>query len=505
MAVRGRRARVGISLVVCLAVAAFAAPAANAHPESCLTGAAAWAAMTPWSEDSFVGGDAGCAPSGAAARYDTSGAQLEPGETDGRNLRLVANRPQQAPLVNINSDLAFWGKYAFQGNYNGFAINDISNPDAPQIVSQVLCPGSQNDISVWKNLLFLSTDSSRSDDSCASTTLPVSVKEAWEGIKVFDITDKANPRYIKSVETDCGSHTHTLVPDGDDVFIYVSSYILGTATGPDCQLPHDKISIIKVPVANPTAAAIVAEPVLFPDGGYDGANGYTTPTTGCHDITVYPAKDLAAGACMGDGILMDIKDPAKPKVIARMFDDNFEFWHSATISHDARQVLFTDEKGGGVTAECDPDAGPKRGADAIYNIRDRRRPAFLSYFKLPRTQSETENCVAHNGNLLPVPGLDILVQAWYQGGISVIDWTNGRRPHEIAWWDRGPYLDANGNPSAAAGEWSSYWYNGRIYSNEIARGFDVHRLSGLPSLLKLVTQRLPYVNAQTQEPPRLWW
>jgi hypothetical protein len=505
MVVRGRRARVGVPLVVCLAVLAFAAPAANAHPQQCLSGAAAWAAVTPWSSETFAGGDEACTPARAIARSDTSGATLEPGETDGRNLRLVTNLPKTGTLTGVNSDLAFWGKYAFQGNYNGFQITDISDRDAPRIVSQVLCPGSQNDVSVWKNLLFLSTDSSRSDDSCASTTKPVTDPTAWEGIKVFDISDVTNPRYVKSVETKCGSHTHTLVPDGDRVLLYVSSYLLGqSSVGPDCQYPHDKISIVEVPLASPQSASVIAEPVLFPQGGHPG-DATTTETTGCHDITVYRAKDLAAGACMGNGIIMDISDPAAPRVLASVTDPNFAFWHSATISHDGRQVLFTDEKGGGVTPECNPTTGPQRGADAVYSIRDRRRPAFMSYFKIPRTQTDTENCVAHNGNLLPIPGRDILVQAWYQGGISVIDWTNGRRIHELAWWDRGPWTDASGNPALGAGEWSSYWYNGRIFSNEIQRGFDVHKLSGLPSLLALATQRLPYLNAQTQEPPRLWW
>jgi hypothetical protein len=503
MAVRRRAARLTVPLVASLALLAFAAPSASAHPEECAGGAAAWVAMTPWSETDFSA-QADCGLTGVAAAAGASADTLAPGETDGRNLRLVTNRPKVEPVAGINSDLAFWGKYAFQGNYNGFAIQDISDPDSPRLVSQVVCPGSQNDISVWKNLLFLSTDSSRSDDSCNSTTKPVTDPTAWEGIKVFDISDVANPRYIKSVETKCGSHTHTLVPDGKRVLLYVSSYILGpTGVGPDCQLPHDKISIVEVPLDSPQTARVIAEPVLFPDGGHPG-NATTTQTTGCHDITVYRDKDIAAGACMGDGLIMDISDPAAPRVLSRIQDPNFAFWHSATLSHDGRSVLFTDELGGGVTAECDANAGPNRGADAIYSIRNRHRPAFMSYFKIPRFQEETENCVAHNGNLLPIPGLDILVQAWYQGGISVIDWTNGNRPRELAWWDRGPFLDGNGNPSSAAGAWSAYWYNGRIYTNEIARGFDVHRLTGLPGLLKLVTQKLPYANAQTQERPRLW-
>ena len=303
----------------------------------------------------------------------------------------------------------------------------------------MLCPGSQNDISVWKNLLFLSTDSSRSDDSCASVPKPVTDATAWEGIKVFDISDVRNPRYVKSVETKCGSHTHTLVPDGNRALLYVSSYS-PNATYPDCQPPHDLISIVEVPLAQPAAARVIAEPVLFPDGGYAGQNGYTRATDGCHDITVYPAIDLAAGACMGQGVIMDISEPAQPRVLSNIYDDNFAFWHSATISHDGKQVLFTDERGGGSGAECNPTVGPTKGADAVYSIRNPRKPRFLSYFKIPRTQAASENCVAHNGNLLPIRGRDIMVQAWYQGGVSVIDWTDGKRIKELAWFDRGPYF-----------------------------------------------------------------
>ena len=274
------------------------------------------------------------------------------------------------------------------------------------------------------------------------------------------------------------------------------------ATFPDCRPPHDLISIVEVPLNDPTAASVIAEPVLFPDGGYDGSNGYTRATDGCHDITVYPAIDLAAGACMGQGVLMDISKPDKPKVLSNIYDDNFAFWHSATISHDGKQVLFTDERGGGSGAECNPTVGPTKGADEVYSIKNPRKPKFLSYFKIPRTQSATENCVAHNGNLLPIRGRDILVQAWYQGGVSVIDWTNGRNIKELAWFDRGPLDETR---LVLGGSWSSYWYNGRIFSNEIQRGFDVLKLTGVPGLLPLLTQRVPYLNAQTQEPLRRWW
>jgi hypothetical protein len=220
------------------------------------------------------------------------------------NIRQIANIPKQAPFDSLSafgSDIAFQGNYAYAGNYNGFVIYDIQNPRRPSIVTQVLCPGSQNDISVFGDLVFLSTDSSRNNDSCNSSSQSASVKESWEGIKIFDVSDKRNPRYIKSVETNCGSHTHSLVPSPDraSLYVYISSYSPSTSF-PDCQPPHDLISIIKVPLASPTAAAVIATPNLFPDGGNPpGAGGSTT--SGCHDITAYPAKRIAAGACMGDG------------------------------------------------------------------------------------------------------------------------------------------------------------------------------------------------------------
>ncbi|MFG1673512.1 LVIVD repeat-containing protein [Micromonospora sp. NPDC049282] len=418
------------------------------------------------------------------------------------NLRQVANLPKQGPFdatSALGTDIAFQGRYAFVGNYEGFVIYDVSRPSRPTIVSQVLCPGSQNDISVTGDLLFLSTDSSRSDDSCASTAQPASVKESWEGIKIFDIRDKRNPRYIKSVETACGSHTHTLVPGKDrrNVYLYVSSYS-PRAEFPDCQPPHDSISIVKVPVKSPTTAAVVATPNLFPDGGYPGIPGETSATTGCHDITAYPSKDLAAGACMGDGILLDIKDREAPRVIERVTDTvNFAFWHSATFNNAGTKVVFTDELGGGGAATCNEVVGPTRGADAIYDITgrgDARELAFRSYYKIPRVNTDTENCVAHNGSLIPVPGRDIMVQAWYQGGISVWDFTDSAKPKEIAYWERGP-LDAA--QLRTGGSWSAYWYNGHIYSSDIQKGLDVLELRDPRTWLAQLI-RVPELNVQTQ-------
>jgi hypothetical protein len=421
-----------------------------------------------------------------------------------RNITQVANVPAQGPFTAdsaLGTDAAFQGRYAFVGNYDGFLIYDISRPSKPRIVSQVLCPGSQNDISVNGDLLYLSTDSSRSDDSCTSTSQPATEKSSWEGIKVFDISDKRNPEYIASVETACGSHTHTLIPDNRAKvdYLYVSSYS-PRAEFPDCKPPHDGISIVKVPRSNPTAASVAATPVLFPDGGNPGApiNPGVSATTGCHDITAFPEKKLAAGACMGDGILMDISDPVAPKVIDRVQDNtNFAFWHSATFSEDADKVVFTDELGGGSGATCDEATGPTRGADGIYDIKGRgddRELVFRSYFKIPRHQAETENCVAHNGSLIPVKGRDIMVQAWYQGGVSVWDFTDSSKPKEIGYFERGA---VSSDTLTVAGSWSAYYYNGYIYSSDIRKGLDVlkvndRRTAGAERV------RLDALNVQTQ-------
>ncbi|MEV7521202.1 hypothetical protein [Streptomyces sp. NPDC091371] len=415
----------------------------------------------------------------------TAGRELAPGEIPGQdeivhsaNIKPLANIPSADPAV-INSDIAFQGRYAYAGSYSGFTIYDIANPKAPKTVTQVLCPGGQNDISVLGDLLFLSTDSSRSDDSCNSVSQPATEKSSWEGIKIFDIKDKKNPKYIKSVETACGSHTHTLVPGGRDIYLYVASYSPNDAF-PDCKPPHDGISVVKVPKKAPTQAAVVAFPILFPDGGNPGAptNPGVSKTTGCHDITVLPSKNLAAGACMGDGILFDISKPEQPRVIDRVQDNvNFAFWHSATFNERANKVVFTDELGGGSGATCNAATGPNRGADGIYDITgsgDQRKLAFRSYYKIPRHQADTENCVAHNGSLIPVGGgRDIMVQAWYQGGISVWEFTDSAQPKEIAYFERGPLTT---DKLGLGGSWSAYYYNGHIYSNDIAKGLDVLRL-----------------------------
>ncbi|KOX12599.1 LVIVD repeat-containing protein [Nocardiopsis sp. NRRL B-16309] len=405
------------------------------------------------------------APSAAAADDFVSDAETSD------NVTHVANIPKTEVMGSgFNSDLAFSGDYAIGGNYNGFVIYDISEPERPEIVSEVLCPGGQGDVSVSGDLLYFSVDYARANEDCGAPAVPTSDPDGFEGIRVFDISDKAAPEYVTAVRTDCGSHTNTLVPseDGEYDYVYVSSYS-PSSNFPNCQPPHDKISVIEIPVDDPASAAVVEEPVLFPDGGNSG-------TAGCHDITAYPEKGIAAGACMGDGILMDISDPAHPVVTDVVRDPNFAFWHSATFTNNADTVMFTDELGGGGGAICTDEYGTERGADAIYGIGGSDAEpelAFEGYFKIPRLQSETENCVAHNGSLIPVPGRNFFVQSWYQGGVSVIDFNDSTDPREIGHFDRDPIDE---DSLVLGGSWSAYYYNGYVYSSDITRGLDVLRL-----------------------------
>ncbi|TDQ46880.1 LVIVD repeat-containing protein [Actinorugispora endophytica] len=412
------------------------------------------------------------------------------------NVEHVANIPKSGPFASqasYNSDLAFTGDYAIGGNYDGFVVYDISDPESPSVVSQVLCPGGQGDVSVSGDLLYFSVDYPRADEDCGSPAASAGSATAFEGVRVFDISDKANPQYVAAVRTDCGSHTHTLIQTeerrgrggrADVDYLYVSSYS-PSAGFPNCRPPHDKISVIRVAHDDPGAAKVVNEPVLFPDGGNPGGTvdgNRIAATTGCHDITVYTERDIAAGACMGDGVIMDISDPVNPTVVERVRDDeNFAFWHSATFSNDGRRVLFTDELGGGGAATCLPGVGDTHGANAFYDLKGRIRPNgaddvrldFAGYFKIPRDQTSTENCVAHNGSLIPVKGKDYFVQSWYQGGVSVIDFNEPSAPEEIGYFDRGPLSDTR---LSLGGSWSAYYYNGYVYSSDIQMGLDVLRI-----------------------------
>jgi hypothetical protein len=481
----------------------------------------------------------------------------------------MVNRDDPGDFGFANSDLAFVGPYVIQGNFNGFQVWDISQPSRPALVTAYVCPGAQNDVSVYRTLLFVSVEDRGGRRDCGSEGVRDSVSaERMVGIRIFDISDIARPRLVANVQTCRGSHTHTLVTDPRDpahAYIYVSgsapvrspSELAGCSAAPPERDPNSalfRIEVIQVPLAAPERARIVSSPRLFagltappthgpaPDdiaaaareaaaaraggaftatiqgvervappqlvaflldsmvrarggagapaaadstalrGALQGivdrmfaARARPGPRPGpsqCHDITAYPAIGLAGGACGGYGLLFDIRDVANPRRIAAVADSNFAFWHSATFNNAGTSVLFTDEWGGGLQPKCRATDRPEWGANAIFTLRDSTL-TFRSYYKVPAAQTPQENCVAHNGSLIPIPGRDVMVQGWYQGGISVFDWTDPARPVEIAYHDRGP---VDSTQLVGAGSWSAYWYNGYIVSSEIARGLDILEL-----------------------------
>jgi hypothetical protein len=523
---------------------------------------------------------------------------LEPGLFDAEeaiwNLRTVSMTPPPPEFVGMeNSDLAFKGHYAIQGNFNGIQIWDISDPSEPDLVVAYVCPASQSDVSVYEDLLFVSGEGLEGRLDCGTEGVREAASpDRLRGIRIFDISDIREPQYIANVQTCRGSHTHSVLVDPDDkenVYIYVSGAapvrpadeLPGCSGGPLDEDPNSalfRIEVIRVPLANPEQAEIVSSPRIFSDlvappqhglapedlaeverarqrgafiadvrgqpwvmpdqfaarllddivrkRGGSGAptaedsaalreyipelvaqwmgSGPRTGPTQCHDITLYPELGLAGGACGGYGLLLDISDPVNPTRIDAVSDSNFAYWHSATFNNDGSKVLFTDEWGGGGQPKCRASDPYEWGANAIFTVEDRRMQ-FKSYYKLPVAQTPLENCVAHNGSLIPIPGRDVMVQGWYQGGISIFDWTDPANPIEIAFHDRGP-LDPN--QMVMAGSWSVYWYNGLIVNSEIARGLDIFEL--VPSdfvsqneIDAANTVRLDYLNAQGQ--PKFFW
>lgn len=436
-----------------------------------------------------------------------------------------------------NTDLAFQGNYLFQGNYHGIGIFDIAQPSQPKLLTAMLCPGGQGDVSVYKNLMFMSVEGANGRIDCGDQGfprnpdgvrgLPVPQKDRFRGVRIFDISDITAPKQLATVQTCRGSHTHTLVVDPKDkanVYVYVSgtSFVRqgdelagcsGALPDKDPNTALFRIEVIKVPLAAPQDAKVVNSPRIFGDdagkiNALDNGGSHESPqaqaTNQCHDITVYSELGLAAGACAGNGILLDIKDPVNPKRVEAVNDKNYAYWHSASFSNDGSKVIYTDEWGGGGGPKCRTTDPNIWGANAIFN-RVGNDLQFAAYYKMPAAQTEQENCVAHNGSLIPVPGRDLKVQSWYQGGISVMDFTDAKSPIEIAYFDRGPI---NGERLISGGTWSAYWYNGFIYSSEIARGLDVLELT--PS--KFLTQneidaakqvRVAELNVQNQE--RIVW
>ncbi len=521
------------------------------------------------------------------------------------NLEMVSQtRPPEDFIGVTNSDLAFKGKYAIQGNYNGFMVWDISNPASPQLTVDFLCPASQSDVSVYGDLLFVSGEGFGGRLDCGTQGVDKTVsKERLRGIRIFDISNIKEPKYVSNVQTCRGSHTHSVLDDPQDdenVYIYVSGSapvrpeeeLPGCSSAMPDEDPNSalfRIEVIKVPLANPEQAAIVNSPRIFenlteaPEHGMSPADiaeieeareegafiahywgrerilsdgfvksllaqmvkergGSGEPTAAdsamlrkniqqivdqrfedddeeegeeeqevargpnqCHDITLYPEIGLAGGACEGYGLLLDIEDPANPKRVDAVADSNFAYWHSATFNNEGDKVLFTDEWGGGGQPKCREADPMEWGANAIFTINENNEMDFQSYYKLPAPQTSQENCVAHNGSLIPIPDRDIMVQSWYQGGISIFDWTDPNNPVEIAFHDRGP-IDST--RMQMGGSWSVYWYNGSIVNSEIARGLDIFKLKPSPWLTEneiaaANTVKFEQLNAQGQ--PRYEW
>ena len=554
------------------------------------------------------------APAASPAASHDPRVGLKPGWMDAGqatwNMRLVSTTPPSKDFTPtdagdfrfINSDLSFSGQYVIQGNFSGYQVWDISNPAHPTLHTAYVCPGSQSDVSVYRKLMFVSGEALNGRTDCGTQGVPDTVSAVrLRGLRIFDITDIAHPRYITNVQTCRGSHTHTVVTDPNDstnVYVYISgtapvrspNELAGCSGASPDQDPNSalfRIEVIQIPLAAPERAKIVSSPRIFAGlsepaqhgetpqdiaeaakaaaearaqgaftakihglefvlpppfvnarldsivrarGGSGaptaadsatfraaaqgivdnivnpppGPSGVRPGPTQCHDITVYPAIGYAAGACAGYGLLLDIHDVAHPRRVAAVADSNFSFWHSATFNNDGTKILFSDEWGGGLQPRCRTTDKPEWGADAIFTRKDTTL-TFQSYYKLPVAQTQFENCVAHNGSLIPVPGRDIMAQGWYQGGISVFDWSDPAHPSEIAFFDRGP-MDTT--KLVGAGSWSAYWYNGYIVSSEIARGLDVLELSPSPLLSQneIDAAKLVHVDFQNvQDQQKLVW
>ncbi|HEY1224930.1 MAG TPA: hypothetical protein VGE54_06880 [Brevundimonas sp.] len=508
-----------------------------------LFGAAAASAQTADPRDHLSPGlhDAGQAASGLVLEHAVAPppgffdpealiALPTPEEEEAFFARMRANPPRYGLLALANSDMAMADGKLFVGNFNGFNAYDVSS-GTPELVLSVVCPGGQGDLSIHGDLLFMSVEQNRGRLDCGASGVNGDVSaERFRGIRIFDISDLKAPRQIAAVQTCRGSHTHTLVPHPTDpnvLYIY-NSGTSGVRKTDELSICSDgepgvnpetalySIDVIKVELDHPQDAAIVGRPRIFADretgaiaglwnGGRAGvASQDTAQTNQCHDITAYPEIGLAAGACSGNGILLDISDPEHPARVSEMFDPDMAYWHSAIFSNAGDKVVFTDEWGGGIGARCRAEDPANWGANLVATIENGQMKG-QTFFKLPSHQTATENCVAHNGSLIPVPGRELLVQAWYQGGVSVMDFTDPAHPFEVAYFDRGPI---NPDRVVVGGQWSSYWFNGRIYGSEIARGVDVLRL--VPSQYLSAAEiaaaeavRSDVINPQTQT--RIVW
>jgi hypothetical protein len=451
-----------------------------------------------------------------------------------KNLRLVSYTPKPAQmdsargLAYINSDIAFGGTYVYQGNFSGFTIWDVKNPAKPVEVSTVVCATDQGDPSIYGNLLFISAESPRSRNDCGLQGVQEG-KDRSRGVRIFDVSNPRKPKLITNVQTCRGSHTHTIVPhptDKNTIYIYVggSSQIRDSAEVRECSggtvaenpnTANYRVDIIRVPLRSPEQSSVIGFARIFqnlprsPGRGGVASNDTATGRSalgpqGCHDLTSYPAYNLVAGSCGSFGILLDVSNPEKPVRLDAKSDLNFSLWHTAVFSNDAKRVVFTDEWGGGTSPRCRITDPLRLGGNTILSIENGRMTQH-GYFKMLAAQTNTENCVSHNGGLIPVPGRDIMVQGWYQGGVNIFDFTDPTKPFEIAYFDRGPVNDST---LVMGGSWGAYYWNGYIYSSELSRGLDVLELTPSEHLsqneidaAKLV--RVAEYNPQAQ--PQIVW
>lgn len=473
-------------------------------------------------------------PAGGDPR-DELGVGLHTAGVAMEGMRLVGSAPKPAPfdsmsgLTFVNSDVAFRGDFVYQGNFAGFSIWDVSTPTNPRMVSVVECITSQGDPSIIGNLLFVSAEGSGNRNDCDKGGVE-DPADGMAGVRIYDVSDPAAPRLVKNVQTCKGSHTHTVIPHPTDkgiVYIYVSGSrpareeMEGCVNGDD---PADennsmyRLDVIKVPLASPESAEVVTGARIFtgimpaPQRAERAGRGRGGPRN-CHDVSAYPAMGLLAGACGSHGLLVDISDPENPIRLDAVADTNFSLWHTAVFSNDGKRVVFTDEWGGGTQPMCQATSPLEMGGNTVLTIGEDRKMTQHAYFKLPTGQGAEENCVSHNGSLVPVPGRDIMVQGWYQGGVDVIDFTDPDNPFEMAFFDRGPVDappmdDAPRGRGTIAGSWGAYWYNGRIYSSEMARGLDILELmpSHYLSANELAAAKLVMMDEfNPQSQPHITW
>ncbi|MEO0590772.1 MAG: DUF305 domain-containing protein [Pseudomonadota bacterium] len=438
----------------------------------------------------------GAAVAAEAALADAGEADADTPDRAEEEEESLTQFAERSPLLDIaNTDMAFFDDIMVAGSYHGFNIYKLGEDGVPDLMSSVVCPGGQGDVSVVGDILVMSVEQTRGRVDCGLQGVAEDVsEERFRGLRIFDISDLTAVRQVGQVQTCRGSHTHSIVAHDDEkIIVYNSgtSRVRKTEELARCignpansRTALFSIDVIEIPLADPSQSRIVSSPRVFADeetgeiaglwkGGEieDGAQN-TRQTNQCHDITVFPSLNLAAGACSGNGIIMDISDPYNPVRTDAVFDKGFAYWHSATFNNDGTKVIFTDEWGGGGRPRCKASDPMDWGANAIYDIVDGKLE-FRSHYKMPGPQTDMENCVAHNGSIIPVPGRDLFVQSWYQGGISVMDFTDSANPVEVAFFDRGP-IDTE--QMVVGGYWSSYWYNGRIYATEITRGIDVFAL-----------------------------